>query len=125
MIEVNNLTPIIVDKKLKWDDKELLFFNNHTLREVFSLVAHSDFIICNDSGLLHIAGAFERNCLGIFGPTDPDLRCVYNNSYYVREKKDCSPCWYNRCDNMTCLKDLSVNKVENKFLEVVQNGFYF
>ncbi len=118
-----NYQIIIVDKKLKWADEDLLFFNNHTLRELFSLVAHSDFVICNDSGLLHIAGAFEKTCLGIFGPTNPNLRCIYKNSYSVREKKDCSPCWYNRCDKMICMKELSVNIVENKFLEVVQIGY--
>jgi len=116
-----NYQIIILDNNLFWDDDELIFFNNHTVREVFSLIYKSDFVISHDSGPLHFAGAFDKPCLGIFGPTNPKMRAIYVNSYYINEKLDCSPCWYNRCENVTCMKKLKVDKVENKFLEVIQN----
>ena len=116
-----NYQIVIVDKSLRWEDPDIIFFNNRSLRQVFSLVYLSDFVVSNDSGLLHIAAAFDKPCLGIFGPTDPKMRAIYSKSYAVQLNIPCAPCWYARCDHLTCLNSLSVDVVENKLLEMIQN----
>lgn len=114
---------IVVDKDLSWVDNSIVFFNNQPIRKLFALVSNSDFVVSNDSGLLHIAAAFDKPTLSIFGPTDPKMRCVYPKSKYITLNLACMPCWYNRCDGLDCLNLLSVNQVEVKLLEEIVNEF--
>jgi ADP-heptose:LPS heptosyltransferase len=44
---------------------------NTSLASLAALVRRADWVICNDSGPLHLAAALGVNTLGIFGPTDP------------------------------------------------------
>ena len=114
-----NYTIIIANKTLNWDDEDLIFFNNQSLRNLFALVSKATFVISNDSGLSHIAAAFNIPSFTIFGPTDPKIRCVYPKSYFTRLDLPCSPCWYDRCDKLNCLKLLSVDKVELDLLRAI------
>lgn len=36
-----------------------------------SLLARAALVICNDTGVMHIAGAVGARCIAVFGPTDP------------------------------------------------------
>ena len=38
-----------------------------------ALLARADRFLCNDTGLMHVAGAVRAPTLALFGPTDPDL----------------------------------------------------
>jgi len=117
---------IVVDKDILWDDGEIIFFNGKSVRELFALVSRSDYIICHDSGLLHIAGAFKKNSISIFGPTDPKVRCVYDNSHYVYNSLGIKPCWYNRKRNQNEYFDnISVEDVERKIMGVIKNEFRY
>jgi ADP-heptose:LPS heptosyltransferase len=46
---------------------------NTSLASLPALVRRADWVICNDSGPLHLAAALGVKILGIFGPTDPRL----------------------------------------------------
>jgi ADP-heptose:LPS heptosyltransferase len=46
---------------------------NTSLASLAALVRRADWVICNDSGPLHLAAALGVKTLGIFGPTDPRL----------------------------------------------------
>ena len=113
---------IIVDKEYRWDDEELIFFNNHSLRELFSLVAISDLVLCNDSGLLHIAGSLDKRVLAIFGPTDPKVRCIYQSSYEIHNDIGILPPWYDRKKYIDYFESIAVEDVERKVIEILENG---
>lgn len=53
------------------DGRFLNLTGNTSLASLASLVARADWVICNDSGPLHLAAALGVKTLGIFGPTDP------------------------------------------------------
>ena len=36
-----------------------------------ALIRRSDLALCNDTGIMHIAGAVGARCVAVFGPTDP------------------------------------------------------
>ncbi|MEN7982354.1 MAG: glycosyltransferase family 9 protein [Nanoarchaeota archaeon] len=116
-----NFHLIVIDKNLKWNDREIIFLNNLTFRELFVLVSISEAIICHDSGVLHIAGTFEKKTLGIFGPTNPKMRCVYKNSFWIDSGKDMPFNWYNRENHEDYFNSISVEDVERKFLEIISN----
>ena len=114
---------IIVDKELKWDDKEIVFFTNLNIRKLFALTSKVDYVICNDSGVLHIAGAFEISTLGIFGPTDPKFRCLYKNSHWITNNLNIAPCWFEKSKNVDYFSTITTEAVERKILEVIENGW--
>ena len=124
---INNLKKlkfnlVVVDKTVHWNDEEIFFFNNHSVRELFAITSISDYIICNDSSLLHIGSALNKKTLGIFGPTDPRIRCIYDNSYEIHNNLNILPCWYNRDKEKDYFSSISVEDVERKFIEIIQDG---
>lgn len=46
---------------------------NTSLVSLAALIRRADWVICNDSGPLHLAAALGIKTLGLFGPTDPRL----------------------------------------------------
>ena len=46
---------------------------NTSLASLAAVVRRADWVICNDSGPLHLAAALGVKTLGLFGPTDPRL----------------------------------------------------
>jgi ADP-heptose:LPS heptosyltransferase len=61
---------------------------------------------------MHIAAALNVPVFAIFGPTDPSRTGPYGKGHtIIREDIRCSPCFRKSCDEMKCMKDLSVEKV--------------
>ncbi len=50
---------------------------NTSLASLAALVRRADWVVCNDSGPLHLAAALGIKTLGVFGPTDPRLNGPY------------------------------------------------
>lgn len=118
-----NYSIIIADKELDWEDRDIFFFKGYTLRELFALISKANFIICNDSGLLHIGGAFKKPTLTIFGPTDPKVRSIYFKSHKIRNNLEIPIRWYQRSKEREDLYAISVDEVERSFLEIIKDEF--
>jgi ADP-heptose:LPS heptosyltransferase len=121
---------VIVDKNMNWDQPGLIFFNGKNIREYFALCSTARLLISNDSSMLHIgSGAFDRDAIAIFGPTDPEMRCVYPTSKFVKVDMECGPCWYERCvdykrmnDVPPCMRNVTVDMVYRKAVEVLKHA---
>lgn len=67
-------------------------------RLLWSLVKRAELCVAPDSMLVHIAGAFARPCVGLWGPYTAETRVKYYlNHYPIHHKKACplSPCHWN------------------------------
>lgn len=66
------------------------------IRELMPLMPHMSAVISVDSGLLHMAGTMDVPVIGIFGPTDPDMRMGNYRGSATKGSTfcDCAPCWY-------------------------------
>jgi len=63
------------------------------LRQTMALISKCSLLVCNDSGMMHLAAALDVPLVALFGPQTPDLfgpwgkRCVV-----VTKRFHCSPC---------------------------------
>jgi len=66
-----------------------------TLRQLFALVWALDYIITVDTGILHIAGAFDKPTIALMGPIPAEWRCsTYKNCIPLEPKVTCyKHCW--------------------------------
>jgi heptosyltransferase-2 len=70
-----------------------------TVRELMALLASCSFLVTNDSGPMHIGGAFGVPLVAIFGPTDWRKTSPWTEkARIVRVEVDCSPCHLRECN---------------------------
>lgn len=95
------------------------------VRQIAALISLSDLSICQDSAILHIAGALSKPSFSFFGPTDPRARVnYYKNAVAICGGHDlkCFPSWYSPCkcnylcwartDERVCVE--TINSILNK-----------
>jgi len=83
------------------------------------LIKRSDLFLGNDSSLAHIASAFKKPTIAIFGPTDYKRISPYGeNSLVVRKGLQCSPChsfendYKLKCEHrFPCLSEMDREKI--------------
>lgn len=102
------------------------------ISELMPMIGQMDLVITADSGILHMAGAMLTPILGVFGPTDPEMRMrpYKGRAIDARLLVDCSPCWYlypclkkSSSKHFECLKkigpELVVEEAERMLQSVV------
>jgi heptosyltransferase-2 len=63
-------------------------FVNKKIPEVAALISKSDLFVCNDTGIMHVAGTTETPQVSIFGPTNPfNWAPIGNNKYFIRKSE--------------------------------------
>ncbi|MDB5822356.1 MAG: waaF [Herminiimonas sp.] len=81
-----------------------------SLDVALALIAEADAVVSNDSGLLHIASAFNRPVVALYGPTDPQHAPPFSDvatSLYLA--LDCAPCRQRVCPlgHHNCMRQLA------------------
>ena len=92
-----------------------------SLDQAVSLLALSDAVLSNDSGLMHVAAALGKPQVALFGPSDAKRTGPHNPAATVLSLGlDCSPCHKRVCPlgHHRCLEDLAPEKV----LAALPNG---
>ena len=85
-----------------------------SLLDAIDLLSVADQVICNDSGLMHVACALGRPTIGVFGSTSPGFTPPLGPRAIVVERKlDCRPCFQRTCPlgHMDCLTKLAPAQV--------------
>lgn len=90
-----------------------------SLRELACLIKDCDVFVTNDSGPMHIAAAFKRPMVALFGSTDEELTGPYGqNESVIHKQVKCSPCFKRTCPiDFRCMNEISVDEVVAKVLE--------
>ena len=104
----------IIMKNLEAEKKIENHVGKTSIGQVITLIANSNFIITNDTGLMHIASALNIQTISIFGSTSPSANPpLANNSIILKKKINCSPCFKSICDygHYNCIKSISVDDV--------------
>lgn len=89
----------------------------HTsLSQAVDIMAFSDAVVSNDSGLMHIAAALNKPLVAIYGSSDPSFTPPLNQQHaIVYRQLECSPCFERECPlgHLNCLKGLEVAQVRD------------
>jgi heptosyltransferase-1 len=90
------------------------------LKELIETMRKARFVVSNDSGPMHIAAALGVPVFAIFGPTDPLRTGPYGKGHtIIRADVSCAPCFRKKCDDIKCMKGLSVKKVHKEIISVL------
>ncbi len=82
------------------------------LKELIYVIRGAKFMLCNDSGPMHIASAVGIPVFAIFGPTDPLKTGPYGKGHtIIRSNVSCSPCRKRICRDMRCMTGLKAETV--------------
>lgn len=83
-----------------------------SLRDLMALLALADCVVTNDSGPMHIAAAFRRPIVALFGSTDPIRTGPWNAGKVLYAHVACSPCFLRTCPkNFQCMRSIQPHDV--------------
>lgn len=91
-----------------------------SLSELIKILSECDIVLCNDSGIMHLAYALGVPLVAIFGSTSPELTGPPKFSgRVIRADVNCSPCFKDKCSDLKCMKSIDVEIVWNALVETV------
>jgi len=96
-----------------------------TLGQLKALFSVSDLVIANDTGPRHIAIAFRRKVISLFGPNDPAWTDTgYENEIQIVGNVPCAPCAKTMCKEKEhlCMQAITVKMVCSAAKELLENN---
>jgi len=121
-LDNKGVEPIIID--------DVLTINSYrstigmSIREICSVMNALDVIVTPDTGWMHVAGAFDKKLVTLFGSIDPKFRTgMYDSIDLVGGcPYDLQPCWYDICDTydkfMPCMKNIELGEI----IRIIEGG---
>ena len=111
---------ILVNNILRFMDNKAYAFLGKTIKDFFSIIKNSELVISVDTSASHVAAAFNKQVITLFGASNPDVWHPYSkkgNVIYKNEK--CTNCNKNFCFRIgerkqECMKTITVKDVLNE-----------
>ena len=93
-----------------------------TLKQAIAIIDDLDFMVTNDSGLMHVAAACSVPIVALFGSTNPVTTGPWTDrALVVRHELPCSPCLNRDCPrDFICMAGISVDEVLEACQKILQ-----
>lgn len=85
-----------------------------SLRQALQLVSSCCLLLCNDSGLMHVAAGLGQPVVAMFGATDPQRTAPSGpDTHLLYQPAPCSPCLQRECHTPghPCMRNISVDTI--------------
>ncbi len=96
---------------------DLLIYRPSSLAEFFRIVSAVDYVVCNDTGVSHVAAALGKRVVCVFGANLPEWFAPYHNLDLVAQNDVCPhrPC-LDHCvmPSYICLESVTVEMVQQQ-----------
>jgi heptosyltransferase-2 len=103
-------------------DRVINWCGQTSLEDVMAAISNATAVISNDSGLMHIAAAFRRPQVAIFGSSDPRHTPPLSKLAAIHWLQlECSPCFKRTCPlgHLKCLVDIHAKDVLNSINQLI------
>jgi 3-deoxy-D-manno-octulosonic-acid transferase/heptosyltransferase-1 len=103
---------VIEDISKKMKRRPINLAGRTSLKQLACLFTGCAVLVTTDTGPMHIAAAMGCRVVALFGPTAPWRTGPYGQSHKViRADLECSPCFKKKCNDMSCMKEITVDRV--------------
>jgi 3-deoxy-D-manno-octulosonic-acid transferase/heptosyltransferase-1 len=109
----------VIQSKMKTEALNLA--GRMTLKQLAYFYQRCSVVISTDTGPMHIAAAMKvPDVVALFGPTSPLRTGPYGKApTVVSSGVSCSPCFKKRCNDMRCMRQITVDMVDDAVKETL------
>lgn len=106
------------------------FSGRHNLRETAAMLAQADAVLSNDTGLMHLASAFQKSMVVLFGSSVKEFGFLpYKSAFQLLEVEGlkCRPCSHIGRDScpkshFKCMRDISEERLVSAVEDILRRS---
>ncbi|GAD80550.1 lipopolysaccharide heptosyltransferase II [Vibrio ezurae] len=117
--DAETTSEILQKQSLEYKNNIVDLAGKTSLEEAIDLLSVCQYVVSNDSGLMHVSAAVGCHVIGIYGSTSPDYTPPLTNKLdIVNTDIECRPCFKRECPlhHLKCLNEISPTSIVERII---------